>query len=284
MGAMPASARIAPERTRIATWLSGAALVFWIVAAIAGPAFAPHGEAELLVNDSFAPAGVAGLLGGDYLGRDILSRLLYGARRTLGLATLVTLGGFVLGVASGFLAAAARGWVDTAVSRVVDALMAFPSLILALVVIAALGTSVPVLVGTVVLVEATRVFRVARAVAMDTLVMDFVDVARARGEGAWWIIVHEVLPNVVQPLAAEFGIRFTYAILFISALSFLGLGIQPPDADWGAMVRENLQGLLFGSPAPLIPALAIASTTVAMNILVDGLLRSSNRDLASEQV
>lgn len=268
----------------MSAWVGIVILAFWIAVALVGPIFAPHGEGELLVNDSFAPIGSVGMFGGDYLGRDVLSRLLFGARRTLGLAGLVTVCAFAIGVGLGFLAAIARGFVDTLLSRANDALMAFPSLILALIVIAALGSSVPVLIGTVTLIEATRIFRVARSLAMDILVMDFVDVARARGEGAWWIMRREIMPNAVAPLAAEFGIRYTYAILFISALSFLGLGIQPPDADWGVMVRENLQGLLFGSAAPLIPAAAIATVTIAINLVVDGLLQHASRDVSVEQV
>jgi len=244
--------------------------------------FAPHGEGELLTNDSFAPPSAAELLGGDYLGRDMLSRLLYGARRTLGLAALITMLAFGVGVLLGFLSAIAGGWIEGLISRVNDVLLAFPSLILALIVIAALGTSLSVLVLTVALIEATRVFRVARALGMDIVAMDYIEAARARGEGFWWIMWREILPNAMSPLAAEFGVRFTYSILFVSALSFLGLGVQPPEADWGVMVKENLQGLLFGSMAPLIPAAAIASVTIAINLLVDWQLRQTSRDVSYE--
>jgi peptide/nickel transport system permease protein len=268
----------------ISAWLGITLLIFWIGVALLGPTFAPHGEGELLTNDSFASPGVVGVLGGDYLGRDVLSRLLYGARRTLGIAGMVTVLAFAVGVGLGFVAAIAGGWVEGLLSRMNDAFLAFPSLILALIVIAALGSSIPILIGTVALIEATRIFRVARALGMDILVMDFVDVARARGEGSWWIMRREILPSAIPPLAAEFGVRFTYAILFISALSFLGLGIQPPDADWGVMVRENLQGLLFGSAAPLIPAGAIATVTIAINLLVDWLLQNIGRDLSHDRV
>ena len=191
---------------------------------------------------------------------------------------------FVAGIALGFLAAIAGRWIDGMLSRVNDVLLAFPSLILALIVIAALGTSIPILVVTVALIEATRIFRVARALGMDIVAMDYVEAARARGGGSWWIMWREILPNVMSPLAAEFGVRFTYSILFVSALSFLGLGVQPPNADWGVMVRENLQGLLFGSTAPLIPAAAIASVTVAINLLVDWQLRQTSRDISYDTV
>ena len=164
------------------------------------------------------------------------------------------------------------GVADNVFSRINDAIMAFPAIILALMVIAALGTSLVIVVLTVALIDATRVFRIARALAMDISVMDFVDVARARGERLWWLTCREILPNTLGPLAAEFGIRFTYAILFISALSFLGLGVQPPAADWGVMVKENLQGLLFGSAAALLPAASVASLTVGINLIVDWFL------------
>jgi peptide/nickel transport system permease protein len=259
-------------------WIAVVVLTFWIVVASLGPVVAPHREGTLLTNDSFAAPGPGSVLGGDYLGRDVFSRLVFGARRTLGLATVITVLAFATGVALGFLAAIAGRWIDGLLGRVNDVLLAFPSLILALIVIAALGTSIPVLVVTVGLIEATRIFRVARALGMDIVAMDYIEVARARGEGKWWIMWREILPNAVSPLAAEFGVRFTYSILFVSALSFLGLGVQPPNADWGVMVRENLQGLLFGSTAPLIPAAAIASVTIAINLLVDWRLRQTNRD------
>jgi peptide/nickel transport system permease protein len=260
-------------------WIGIAILAFWIVLATFPSLLAGHREADVLTNESFASPGAAGLLGGDYLGRDLLSRLVHATRRTLGLAVLITLLGFVAGVFLGFLAATARRWIGVLLSSINDVLLAFPSLILALIAIASLGTSLSVLIFTVAIIEATRVFRVARALGMDITAMDYVEVARARGEGTWWIMRREMLPNAIPPLAAEFGVRFTYSILFISALGFLGLGVQPPDADWGVMVRENLQGLLFGSIAPLVPAAAIASVTIAVNLLVDAQLRRAMSDI-----
>ena len=248
-------------------------LVFWLAVAVFGPALAPYGESEILTDRSFAPAGETGLLGSDYLGRDVFSRTLYGARMTMGLALVTTLIAFSAGIVLGFSAAVSGGVADAVLSRINDAVMAFPAIILALMVITALGTSLVIVVLTVALIDATRVYRIARALAMDVSVMDFVEVARARGEGLWWITRREILPNALGPLAAEFGIRFTFAILFISALSFLGLGVQPPAADWGVMVRENLQGLIFGSAAALLPAACVASLTVGVNLIVDWFLQ-----------
>ena len=263
-----------PQRIRLTltAWIGIAILGFWLAVAGFGPLIAPYGETEILSARSFAPAGEVGLLGSDYVGRDVFSRVLYGARMTMGLALVTTLVSFCVGITLGFTAAVSGGVADNVFSRINDAIMAFPAIILALMVIAALGTSLVIVVLTVALIDATRVFRIARALAMDISVMDFVDVARARGERLWWLTCREILPNTLGPLAAEFGIRFTYAILFISALSFLGLGVQPPAADWGVMVKENLQGLLFGSAAALLPAASVASLTVGINLIVDWFL------------
>ena len=282
---VPSSVRVDKPRGggfQTAAWIGTTVLVLWVLVALFAPLIAPYGQGELLSDESFALPGEVGLLGGDYLGRDILSRVIFGAQMTLGLAGLITVIGFAVGIVLGFLAAVAGGVVDTVLSRSIDAIMAFPSIMLALIVIASLGTSLEVLVLTIAAIEATRVFRVSRALAMDIAVMDFVEVARARGEGLWWIMRREIFPNATGPLAAEVGIRFTYAILFISALSFLGLGVQPPAADWGSMVRQNLQGLLFGSTAPLIPAAAIATVTFSVNLIVDWFLHKSNRDISDE--
>lgn len=263
-------------------WIGGSIVAFWICISLFGPAFAPYLESDIITNRSFAPMGEVGLLGGDYLGRDVLSRILYGARMTMSLALITTLMSFAMGITLGFTAAAIGGWVDGAISRLNDAIMAFPPIILALLIIAALGTTLPILVLTVAAIDATRVFRLSRALAMDVSVMDFVDVARARGESIWWIIFREILPNTVAPLTAEFGVRFTFAILFISALSFLGLGVQPPTADLGIMVKENLQGLFFGSTAALIPAAAVASLTIGVNLCVDWFLHRRGGQTSEE--
>ena len=252
------------------------------VVCLAAPWLAPYDEGTILTDDSFVPPGDGLLLGGDFLGRDLASRLLYGARVTLSLALAISALAFLIGCATGFLAAVRRGWVDTVLSRLVDALISFPAIMIALIVISGLGSSFGVLIVTVALIDSTRVFRVARALGMDIVVQDYVEAARARGEKLGWIMWHELLPNALAPLAAEFGIRFTYAILFISALSFLGLGVQPPHADLGVMVKENMQGLLYGSYAPIYPALCIAVVTVSVNMLVDWYLKTMDAALPSE--
>jgi peptide/nickel transport system permease protein len=250
-------------------WAGVVMVAFWILVALFGSALAPYGEGKLVTTLGYGPPGRLTMLGSDYIGRDILSRLLIGARLTLGLALVTTILAFVVGIVLGFTAALSRGWIDTVLSRGNDALLAFPSIILALIAITALGSSIPALIMIVGLIEATRVFRLARALAVDLSVTEFVEVARARGEGTWWIMRSEILPNTLLPLITEFGLRFTFTILVISALSFLGLGVQPPLADWGAMVRENISGLLRGSLAPLAPAAAISSLTIGVNLIVD---------------
>ncbi|MEX0301302.1 MAG: ABC transporter permease [Leisingera sp.] len=246
------------------------------------PWIAPYGEGEILTNDSFLPPNSQMWLGSDYLGRDVLSRLIYGVRVTLFLALIITFLSFFAGVFLGFLAAAFGGRADSWMSRVNDALLSFPALMLALIVINSLGSSFVVLVFTIAFIDMTRVFRVARALAVNIMVMDYVEAAVVRGEGKGWIIWHEVLPNALTPLAAEFGIRFTYAILFISALSFLGLGVQPPQSDLGVMVKENMQAILWGEYTTLYPAFGIALIAISMNVFVDWLLQRSSAKLPDE--
>ncbi len=257
-------------------------LIAIIVVVLFAPFIAPHPEAAILTDESFSLPGELMLLGSDFLGRDVLSRLIYGIRVTVSVAFAISLIAFILGCALGFLAAVKRGWVDSLLSRSVDALISFPAIMVALIVISALGSSIPVLIITIALIDSTRVFRVARALGMDIVVQDYIEAAKVRGEKMGWIIWHEMLPNALAPLAAEFGIRFTYAILFISALSFLGLGVQAPHADLGVMVKENMQGILYETYTPLYPALCIAMVTLSVNLLVDWFLKTTDAELPDE--
>lgn len=250
-------------------------IVLYILVALFAPLLAPFGETQV-VGEGFAPWGGEFLLGTDNLGRDMFSRLVYGARNTLGIAFLTTLLAFLLGGLSGLVAAIKGGWVDQGLSRVVDILMAIPQLIFALLILSVVGTTATSLVLVIALLDATRVFRLSRAVAMNVVVQDFVEAARLRGEGLWWLVTREVLPNAAAPLIAEFGLRFCFVFLFISALSFLGLGIQPPTADWGSMVRDNAVLITFGDISPLLPALAVALITVSVNFVVDWMLHKSS--------
>lgn len=277
----PAGRGPAPRRRRSRLSLTGrigaAVVIFWILVAVVGPFLAPYGQAQLAARDGFEPMSAAFWLGSDYMGRDILSRLLFGARVTLGLSFLSTALAFAIGVPLGFLAALAGGWADMALSRIFDAFLAMPTIMLGLVVVAALGSSIPVLVATVGFVYSCGLYRIARAVAMEIAATDYVEAARVRGEKQTWIIFREILPNAMLPLLSEFGLRLVFAILFISGLSFLGLGVQPPTAAWGVMVQENMAGLAYGAPAALVPAAAIASLTIGINLVVDDLFFDGRR-------
>ena len=235
------------------------------------PVIAPYGETEV-VGDVWLPMSLDHFFGTDQIGRDMLTRIIYGARNTIGIALLITCIAFTSGTLLGLAAATLKGWVDQILGRLVDIVMAFPPLIFALMVLSVMGTSVTVLVVVLSLLDCTRVFRLARAVAMDVEVMPYVEAARLRGEGFWWVMRREILPNTLPPLIAEFGMRFCFVFLFISALSFLGLGFQPPAADWGSMVRENAGAITFGIPAALWPASVIAFLTIGVNLVVDWLL------------
>ena len=245
-----------------------AVILLYVLVAILAPVIAPFGEGEVL-GDQFLPWGAPYYLGTDKLGRDMLTRLLYGARNTVGIAFATTALAFVVGSILGIWAALVGGRLDQWLSRFVDALMAIPALIFSLLLLTIFGTSVLTLILVIAAVDATRVYRLARSVSQGIVVMDYIEAARLRGEGMWRLIRREILPNAMAPLVAEFGLRFCFVFLSISALSFLGLGIKPPTADWGSMVRENATLITFGDITPLLPAGAIALLTVAVNFVVD---------------
>ena len=256
-------------------WFGLVVILLYVMVAATAPVIAPFSETEI-VGSEYEPWGEQFLLGTDNLGRDWLTRLIYGARNTIGIAFVTTCLAFLIGAVVGFMAAALGGWMDQILGRIVDVLMAIPSLIFALLILTILGTSIPVLIVVIAVLDSTRVFRLARAVGMNIVVMDYVEVARLRGEGLWWVISREVLPNAMPPLVAEFGLRFCFVFLFLSALSFLGLGIQPPTADWGSMVRDNATLITFGDITPLLPAAAIALLTVSVNFVVDWFLHQTS--------
>src|SRR3989338_3765304 len=226
----------------------------FILSALLADFIAPYGMAEV-VGDVWEPISADHWFGTDTIGRDMLTRMIYGGQTTILVAAAATMISFGTGSVFGFLAATMGGWIDQAMSRFVDLLMGIPSLILVMGFL-----------------DATRVFRLSRAVAVDITVMDYVEAARLRGEGWRWIIFREILPNALSPLVAELGLRFIFAVLFISTLSFLGLGVQPPLADWGGIVKENSAGLVYGKSAALIPAFAIAALAISVNLVADWVL------------
>jgi peptide/nickel transport system permease protein len=292
----------APPRRKIKlSWpgkISIGVLIFWAVIVAIGPYIAPYDEGEFLdeslfvvpgsdekyPDTDFQPPSRVALLGTDFMGRDTLSRILFGAKITIGISFIATILAYLIGVTLGIAAAVGGKWLDTALSRLNDAFLSIPAIMMGLVMIAALGSTIPLLIFLTGIIYATSVFRIARSLGQDVMVSDFVEVARVRGEGLWWIITREILPNVAMPLATDFGLRFVWVILFISALSFLGLGVQPPMSDWGSMVKENLPGLIYGSVAPLMPSLAIATLTISVNILVDDISAHSGGKLAKRML
>jgi peptide/nickel transport system permease protein len=259
----------------VSAWFGMIVILLYALAAILAPLIAPYGEAEV-VGKAYQPRDAQFWLGTDQIGRDVLSRLIYGARNTIGIALMTTLISFFVGSTLGIIAALNRRWLDQGLSRVVDAFLAIPVLIFALMLLAVFGKNVINLIVILALLDSTRVFRLARAVGLNTVVMDFVEAARLRGEGWVWIIFREILPNIIPTLVTEFGLRFCFVFLTISALSFLGVGIQPPTADWGSMVAENKTMITFGNPMPLYPAGAIALLTVAVNFVVDWFLHKTS--------
>ncbi|TYB84617.1 ABC transporter permease [Oceaniovalibus sp. ACAM 378] len=272
---MSMKTRLANLRQVPPTALFGIVIVIlYIVLAILTPALTPYSQREI-VGGAFLPWTSAHPLGTDSLGRDMLTRLLYGGRNTLGIAFVTTILAFAIGMAAGLVAVTVGGWLEPILSRIVDMLMSIPQLIFKLFLLSIFGTSIPTLILVIAVLDSTRVFRLTRAAASSIAVMDYVEAARLRGEGPWWLMTREILPNITAPLIAEFGLRFCFVFLAIAALSFLGLGIQPPLADWGSMVRENATLITFGDITPLIPAAAIAVLTISVNFIVDWMLHKS---------
>ena len=271
--ALPA-APVRPVRRRrrltVSARVAAAVILFWIAVALVGPLLSPYGPGDIVDTDVFGDMSRAFPLGTDYLGRDVLSRLLFGAPYTVGIAAAATALASGAGTLLGLTAAVAGGWTDRLLSRGLDAVISMPSLMFGLVAVAALGSSLPTLIAIAAVIYTPGAFRLTRSLGVAVSALDYVAVARARGEGNLAIVVGEVLPNIVVPVLTDSGLRFVYVVLLLSGLSFLGLGIQPPAADWGSLVRENIGGLPYGAPAALVPAIAIATLTVSVNLFIDG--------------
>jgi peptide/nickel transport system permease protein len=264
------------KKAPYSAWFGMIVIAFYIFVALFAPWIAPYGEAEVVSQTPFELWSSTHWFGTDQLGRDMLTRLLYGARNTLGIALATTLLAFAIGGGLGIVASIFRGWTDQLLSRAVDTLMAIPQLIFALILLSIFGSSIKNLIIIIAVLDSTRVYRLARSVAMNVVVMDYVEAAKLRGEKLGWILFREVLPNIMPTMVAEFGLRFCFVFLTISSLSFLGLGIQPPTADWGSMVRENATLITYGDITPLLPAGAIALLTVAVNFVVDWFLHKTS--------
>ncbi|WP_417432447.1 ABC transporter permease [Kiloniella sp.] len=256
-------------------WFGIIVVSFYILVAVFAPLLAPYGETEIIGN-SFEPWNAEFLFGTDNLGRDILSRLIFGARNTVGVAFTITILAFVLGGGMGLIAATVGGVTEQLFSRFVDLLMSIPALLFALLLLTIFGSGLVSMILVIAVLDSTRVYRLTRSVAMNVVAMEYVEAAKLRGEGLIWLVRREILPAIKAPLIAEFGLRFCFVFLTISALSFLGLGIQPPTADWGSMVRDYASLIAFNDITPLLPAGAIALLTVSVNLIVDWFLHKTS--------
>ncbi len=268
--------KILGHKPNATAWVGLIIVGFFVFLAIFAPWIAPYSQAEN-VGDTWAPASSASWMGTDQIGRDMMSRIIYGARMTIGIALATTVLSFLIGTTLGLLASTGGNVIDQFLSRIVDVMLSIPLLVFALIILSMFGSSIPTLIITIAILDSTRVFRLARAVSMNIAVLEYVEAAKLRGEGLWWVMTREVLPNVLPPMISEFGLRFCFNFLFVAGLSFLGLGIQPPFADWGGMVRENGKAISFGLFAPLYPAAMIALMTIGVNLIVDWILSINAR-------
>jgi peptide/nickel transport system permease protein len=265
------------RKAPLTAWFGMIVVSAYVIVALFAPWIAPYGESEVVSGEPFALWSREFLFGTDQLGRDLFSRMIYAARNSMGIAFAATAVAFLTGGIIGIVSALLRGWFDQLASRLVDAVMAIPSLIFALMVLAIFEQPTILNIILVIgLVDATRVFRLTRAVAMNVVALDFVEAARLRGEKTPWIVLREIVPNIMPPLVTEFGLRYCFVFLTISSLSFLGLGMQPPTADWGLMVKETATLITYGDITPLLPAGAIALLTVAINFIVDWFLHKTS--------
>jgi peptide/nickel transport system permease protein len=262
------------------SWLGliGAAMcVIWLLVAIFGPWLAPHPVGEVVSDNVFDNLSAAYPFGTDYLGRDMLSRILVGARFTVGLALIAAVLASGLGTSFALLSVVSPKWLDELISRLMDTFISIPSKMLALIMVSAFGSSVPLLICTAVLSFTPGAFRIARSMAVNIEALEYVQVARTRGERRLYVACVEILPNMLNPVLTDLGLRFGFIVLLLSGMSFLGLGVQPPDADLGSLVRENIGGLNQGAPAIVIPALAIGTLTIGVNLFIDRLSSRRSR-------
>ena len=271
--------KIFGRKPTLSAWIGMAIVAFFIFMAVFAPWIAPYGEAET-VGDTWASPSAQFWLGTDNIGRDMLSRIIFGARTTISVALMATILSFAIGMCAGLFASIGGQVVDTVLSRFVDIMLSIPMLVFALIILSMFGSSMVTIIITIAILDSTRVFRLARAVSMNVAVLEYVEAARLRGEGNWYIMTREILPNVLPPMISEFGLRFCFNFLFLAGLSFLGLGIQPPEADWGSMVRDNARPIMNPMDpklTPLWPASMIALMTIGVNLVVDWVLSINAR-------
>ena len=270
------------RRSRVGV-LGASILVFWIAVALAAPLLAPFPPNQPL--QPMAPPGAdavggAGVfwLGTDHLGRDVLSRIIWGARTVLLIAPLATLSAFVVGVSTGLVAGFQLGWLDELLSRISDLVLAFPALVLYIVIVSKFGASGLNIVLAVTLASSPAVMRLTRGLVLDLRNRAFVAAAQLRGEPLWYITVVEILPNARGPLIVDACLRLGYVTITIGTLGFLGLGLPPPDPDWGGMINETRQYALIFPHMVMFPCIAVSSLVLGFNLLADGLRELSLQD------
>jgi peptide/nickel transport system permease protein len=269
-------------RLSVTGWVGVGLCAAVVTVGLLGPFFAPFAPDEL-IGAAYAKPSLDHVLGLDYLGRDVLSRFLWGGRTALALAFLATLLGYAIGLPIGLIAAYRRRWTDQVLMRANDVALAFPGLIFVLLLLSAFGSDVKLIVLAVALANAPRVARIVRASALEVVSLPYVEAARARGEPGYWVGGREIMPNIAAPILVDFGIRLTGSILLVAGVSFLGLGLQPPAADWGLMIAENRGGITIQPWAVVAPVLAIGLLTIGINLIIDG-YGASERARAEELV
>jgi ABC-type dipeptide/oligopeptide/nickel transport system permease subunit len=251
-------------------------VVFVLLLALLGPFIAPHDPTLPIGPDAAPPTGHAPL-GTDELGRDVLSRLLYGGRSVIALALAATVLAYAVGLTVGLIAGYTRSHVDPVLMRTVDVMLAFPPLLFLLVLIAGAGTSITILVIGVAAIQAPAVSRIVRTATLEVSVRGYVEAAVARGERPVEVVRREVLPNILAPVLVDSGLRFTYSILIIASVNYLGLGLQPPSSDWALMVSENREYINLNLWSVIAPAAMIALLTIGVNLTGDAIARSLGR-------
>jgi peptide/nickel transport system permease protein len=262
---------------RIRSGAVGLAIVILVVAiAFLGRYVAPHDPNAPIGVPLAGPSSTAHL-GTDFLGRDVLSRLLYGGRSVIGLAAAATVLAYAFGLAIGLIAGYSRSKVDPILMRTIDVMLAFPPLLFLLVLITGAGTGVGVLIAGVAAIQAPSISRIVRTATLEVSVRGYVEAAVARGERAFAVVIREVLPNILAPVLVDAGLRFTYSILIIASVNYLGLGLQPPSSDWALMISENREYISLNVWAVLAPAAMIALLTIGVNLMGDAIARSLGR-------
>jgi peptide/nickel transport system permease protein len=255
----------------------GAVIVLFVLGVAAlGPYLAPH-DPDAPIGANFAGPSSNAWFGCDSLGRDVFSRVLYGGRSVILFAVAATILAYLMGLAIGLIAGFSRSFVDPLLMRTVDVMLAFPPLLFVLVLISGAGTGVTVVIIAVAVIQAPSVSRVVRTATQVVAVRGYVEAAIARGEGTFAVIRREVVPNILAPVLVDFGLRFTYSILIIASVNYLGLGLQPPSSDWALLISENREFISLNAYSVLVPAGMIALLTIGVNLMGDAIARSLGR-------